>query len=503
MRMTNGRITARLAPGVELILFGPFELEIDGPKEAKLLSGRLVADIPAKDGGFTLRTPDLEMWDYGAVFCASATDEGSDIFVFAGEAQVVEACGEPVDICRAGEGARARRGCGGAVKVEAEAWPYAATMLARVEDKGADKDPEYALYTASRVSDEWAARRMPKVVEPSRPVPGLRGGTRDPGPKTQEAIASRQSLIANRQSASGVLRPESRKTTFTNGGAVPAAKTQTAALAPRKEEEEMKATAKTVAAVTAAALMGAGSARAVPEVSNVVMTQLENTRTVQVTYDLAGENAIVTLSIETNGVAIPDSAVTRLSGDVCKVVGVGTGKSIIWNAGADWPENVTESAKARVTAWSVDAPPQVMVIDLTPGPTAATYPVYYYISMEALPHGGLTNSVYKNTRLVMRKLLAGAFAMGEGTPVEVTLTNDFYAGVFPVTQGQWFNVMGSGRTAYFTDASSRAFRPMEQVSYFDIRGSNTGAGWPTNDAVDAGTFIGNLRVKTGNVNGFD
>ncbi|NLC83331.1 MAG: FecR domain-containing protein, partial [Lentisphaerae bacterium] len=110
MRMTNGRIKARLAPGIELILFGPFELEVEGPKEAKLLSGRLLADIPAKDGGFTLRTPDLEMWDYGAVFCASATDEGSDIFVFEGEAQVVEACGEPVDICRAGEGARARPG---------------------------------------------------------------------------------------------------------------------------------------------------------------------------------------------------------------------------------------------------------------------------------------------------------------------------------------------------------------------------------------------------------
>ena len=134
----------------------------------------------------------------------------------------------------------------------------------------------------------------------------------------------------------------------------------------------MKATAKTVAAVTAAALMGAGSAWAVPVVSNVNMAQIPNTRQVQITYDLSAANAIVTLSIETNGVAIPDSAVTRLSGDVCKVVGVGTGKSIIWNAGADWPENVTESAKARVTAWSVDAPPQVMVIDLTPGPTAAT-----------------------------------------------------------------------------------------------------------------------------------
>ena len=162
MRMTGGRIKARLAPGVEMILFGPFEMEVKSPKEAKLLSGRLVADIPAERGGFTLRTPDLEMWDYGAVFCASATDEGSDIFVFKGEAQVVEACGEPVDICRAGEGARARRDGSGAVKVEAEAWPHAAEMLARVEKTGAAKDPADALQVAARISDEWARLRMPE-----------------------------------------------------------------------------------------------------------------------------------------------------------------------------------------------------------------------------------------------------------------------------------------------------------------------------------------------------
>jgi len=97
--------------------------------------------------------------------------------------------------------------------------------------------------------------------------------------------------------------------------------------------------------------------------------------------------------------------------------------------------------------------------------------------------------------------------MGEGTPVTVTLTNDFYAGVFPVTQGQWYNVMGGTRAAYFTDASSRAFRPMEQVSYYDIRENpnNTAISpnWPQTDAVHADSFMGKLRSKTGNIGGFD
>ncbi|MDD4623151.1 MAG: formylglycine-generating enzyme family protein, partial [Kiritimatiellae bacterium] len=81
----------------------------------------------------------------------------------------------------------------------------------------------------------------------------------------------------------------------------------------------------------------------------------------------------------------------------------------------------------------------------------------------------------------------------------VTLTNDFYAGVFPVTQGQWFNVMGSGRTANFTDESSRAFRPMERVSYFDIRENQNNTAidpnWPQTDAVHADSFMGKLRTK--------
>jgi hypothetical protein len=119
----------------------------------------------------------------------------------------------------------------------------------------------------------------------------------------------------------------------------------------------MRGITKTAAAVAAAVTMGAGAAYAVPQVTNVRMAQRAGTRVVDVLYDLAGEAAIVTLGIETNGVAIPDSAVTRLSGDVSVVIQPGTDRHIVWNAGADWPENVTETAKARVTAWSVDAPP--------------------------------------------------------------------------------------------------------------------------------------------------
>ncbi|MDD2599242.1 MAG: formylglycine-generating enzyme family protein [Kiritimatiellae bacterium] len=252
-----------------------------------------------------------------------------------------------------------------------------------------------------------------------------------------------------------------------------------------------------MATLAVATVLGTvGSAYAVPLVSDVVMTQRTGTRIVDITYTLSGEPAIVTLGIETNNVALPDSAVTRLSGDVCKKVEAGS-RSIVWNAGADWPENLTQvaKAKAKVTAWSVDAPPQVMVIDLTGGSSASSYPVNYYVSTAALPYGGLTNSIYKDSQLVMRKIPNGAFTMGELTGTkQVTLTDDFYMGVFQVTQGQWDKVMGTDPSDF-----KDTFNPVNKVAYDDIRGTAAqgGGGWPTNDSVYTSSFIGRLRVKAG------
>lgn len=265
--------------------------------------------------------------------------------------------------------------------------------------------------------------------------------------------------------------------------------------------------ARTTVFALVAVLGTAGLALAVPEVTNVRMQQRINSRIVDVWYDLASEAAIVTLSIETNSVPIPDNAVTRLTGDVSVVIQPGTNKHIVWNAGADWPEHVAENTKARVTAWSTNAPPRVLVIDLSKG-TAATasdpYPVYYCTSLDALPGGGLSNMVYRNSCLVMRKISMseppyGVFNMGDsGSEILTTLTRDFYAGVFEVTQGQWVKVMGNN-PSYFVDATSQMIRPVDQTSYDSIRGSSAegGGGWPTNTSVYANSFVGRIRSRSG------
>ena len=87
------------------------------------------------------------------------------------------------------------------------------------------------------------------------------------------------------------------------------------------------------------------------------------------------------------------------------------------------------------------------------------------------------------------------------TQHQVTISSPFYVGVFEVTQRQYELVMGS-KPSFFSNASYYATRPVEQVSFDDIRGSSSGALWPSSGAVDATSFMGKIRTKTG-IESFD
>ena len=145
---------------------------------------------------------------------------------------------------------------------------------------------------------------------------------------------------------------------------------------------------------------------------------------------------------------------------------------------------------------------QYLVIDLSGGKDATSYPVSY---LTDVPAGGWTDA-YKTTKLVLRRIDPGTFTMGspEGevgrrtneTPHRVTLTHSYYIGVFELTQRQWELVMGN-RPSAFSNTVCYATRPVEQVSYNDIRGAGLGNYWPQMNAVDEASFMGKLRAKTG------
>ena len=167
-----------------------------------------------------------------------------------------------------------------------------------------------------------------------------------------------------------------------------------------------------------------------------------------------------------------------------------------------WATNALTGANAVVKVYPAKREkPKYIAIDLSGGMAATHYPIEY---LDEIP-GGSWSDEYKTSKLVLRHIPAGSFIMG-GRATDypgavntnlhmVTLTKDFYMGVFEVTQRQWELVMGN-RPSAFSNETCYATRPVECVSYVDIRGGEKGITWPDSKDVDEGSFMGQLRKKS-------
>ena len=251
-----------------------------------------------------------------------------------------------------------------------------------------------------------------------------------------------------------------------------------------------------------------------PQISNVRLNQNSVSRRVTVQYDL-DETAVVTMDVLTNGVSIGGENIQAVSGDCFKKVAAGNNHEVTWDTYLSWPDQKFGAGvvSVRMTAWALDNTPDYMVVDL-----AAANTVRYYPGVDFLPgsmpgqKGAVTNNpAYKTSKLIMRKIMASGveWTMGSAagetqrqsveTPHVVTLTNNYYIGVFEVTQAQWKNITPtSTATPQFT--ADAEMRPVEKVSYNEIRNSasktaNTAYNWPANP--NASSFLGLLRTKTG------
>ncbi len=203
--------------------------------------------------------------------------------------------------------------------------------------------------------------------------------------------------------------------------------------------------------------------------------------------------------------------------------------TITWRPDLSWKDENGNSlnvengcAKAVVTAWALDNPPNYMVVDISDGARPNTQ--RYYPAVDFLPgaepgqRGAVTNNpVYKTSMLVMRKIpakgvtwTAGSLASetsrhqyGRENTRHVTLTNNYYIAVFETTQSQW-SLVSSKRPvpSYFNNATYKAYRPVEQVCYNEIRmaddstTANSGAEeWPGRPY--SGSFLALLSDRTG------
>ena len=242
-------------------------------------------------------------------------------------------------------------------------------------------------------------------------------------------------------------------------------------------------------ALVSCILMASGA----PQVSAVEMSQETLGRLVTIKYKLSSTPAVVTLDVETNATdgtwaSIGGAPVSNARGSVWRKVESSEADengfyTITWRPDLSWEgHKIAEGgARAKVTAWALDNTPDYMVVDLSDG--AATGSQEYYTSADHLPGGILANTEYRTTKLLMRKIMAKdvKWTMGS-TPIEtqrsedleathpVMLTNNFYIGVFPVTQTQWAIVATNSNTkASFSNVDYMMMRPMENVSYNEIR----------------------------------
>ena len=190
------------------------------------------------------------------------------------------------------------------------------------------------------------------------------------------------------------------------------------------------------------------------------------TRTVNIVYDLS-EDAIVTLSATTNGVALPDAALRSAAGDVNRLVTAGTGKRICWNPDESWPGQIVDSGvEFKIQKWPLSDPPPYMALDLT---HSCMTNIFWYSSADAMPEP-ITNDIWKTDFMVMRRVpakdvvwmmgvatnSAGASVEGLGYDIarsprhRVKLSQDYYIGVFEVTRRQarlaWSAAAAAGDT---------------------------------------------------------
>jgi len=271
-----------------------------------------------------------------------------------------------------------------------------------------------------------------------------------------------------------------------------------------------------VLSISACVLQAATPAPTI-DASSVVIAQDPANRKVTISYTLQQADAVVTVSVLTNGVPIPGAALTNMTGGAFTYQQMGT-HTLMWDPTSTWPDQVLTNSElsVKVTAYSIDRPPDYLVVDLA---ASNREPNRYYPSAEEVPLG-VTHALYKTDRLLMRRIHAAGHEAVLGAPewetgynaypqisgdntvtsrVErchlVVFTNDYYIGVYPFTQQQYIHLAGTNSSSR-TSMPDHLYAPAENVSYADLNGQSRAADYRTLFPAPT-SLLGVLRSRTG------
>ena len=254
----------------------------------------------------------------------------------------------------------------------------------------------------------------------------------------------------------------------------------------------------------------------------VTMTSVKQesrSRDLVVNYTLENHPGIMRMDVLTNGVSIGAKHLVSFSGDYSMTEAMQPGAHTFrWHARRDWPANLTTSAVIRLNAYYTNQIDQVpgayMRVDLAGGQSAESYPVLYTLTGPSTDDEGHANSTDDKDRYLWLRRVGSAspvtYRQGSSTigslidnPAtaevvrEVTLTNAFFVGVFPVTQAQYVRIIAKNDD---TANSGGDYAPVNYVNYEDVRGSVAeGVDWPNtgHGKVGPNSFLHALRTRTG------
>ena len=266
------------------------------------------------------------------------------------------------------------------------------------------------------------------------------------------------------------------------------------------------------------------AAYAAPELQDYTVEQNAD-RMVIVSFTLT-EKAILTMDVLTNGVSIGTENYQSFRDAMSNVDEFPANKAIAagphvftWRPVREWPGHALANGEfsVEVKAWSFDAPPDYMVIDYDVKSNAT-----FYATAADIPGGiktaadpgnitgeegeMLSNDVYRLSKIILRKIPAAgvkwrmgspeteAYRTPEETQHYVTLTNDYYVAIYPLTRAQckrFFNTSDA-------NADLSNIYPKSNQSYTGARGAIASYCWPENghDVAPSSGFE-YMRARTG------
>ncbi len=171
---------------------------------------------------------------------------------------------------------------------------------------------------------------------------------------------------------------------------------------------------------------------------------------------------------------------------------------ITWDIGLDCPNFKADDLRVAVTAtpFTNGTDGAWMIIDLSGGKNATSYPVRYTTTPPEHTLGA-ADEPCQTTEMWLKRIKGGSFMFCKGDTstgyFKVNMTKDYYMGIFECTQQQWAQVTGAWPSA-FSNAAYRASRPYDNASRQNVFGEN---GWPSDQTPTSSSFINKMRNRTG------